>query len=344
MAETLRLRLATLARFGVLLALTVIMLGAWTRLRDAGLGCPDWPTCYGHLTVPADPASLARAAEQFPGQVVVPAKAWPETIHRYFASSIGAVILVLAVWMLRRRMQGLPWRHGLGLLALVCLQGGFGALTVTEKLFPPVVTGHLLLGFSTLTLLFLLMLRLSRAFPATGDRGAARMLPWVWLVLPVLVLQIMLGGWTASNYAATVCTELPVCQAGWQSVWAPDEAFRLFRPDDRSWEYAPHLDAAAKITIHAAHRIGAMVTAGALLLLAVFLWRRTRHSRYRRFALALCAGVLAQVGLGVMNVVAHLPLWNAVAHNVCAAILLQVLVALGFALHREQQEEDRGVS
>jgi cytochrome c oxidase assembly protein subunit 15 len=122
----------------LLLTLTVILLGAWTRLRDAGLGCPDWPTCYGHLTVPSTPESLARASELFPGQQVVPAKAWPETIHRYFASSIGLVILLLAGWMFwRRREAEMPWRHGVFLLALVCLQGAFGALTVTEQLYPP---------------------------------------------------------------------------------------------------------------------------------------------------------------------------------------------------------------
>lgn len=337
MANLDRRSLAVWARFGVVLTLIVIMLGAWTRLRDAGLGCPDWPTCYGHLSVPTSPDALARAQELYPGIVVQPTKAWPETIHRYFASSIGLVITILAVWLLRRRHEaGMPWRHGLALFGLVCLQGAFGALTVTQKLFPPVVTGHLLFGFSTLTFLFLIYLRLSDAMPRLGDRGAAGLLPMVWLAILALVLQIFLGGWTASNYAASVCTQLPVCNAGWQQVWNPAEAFRVFRPDDRSYEYAPHLGAAAKVSIHVAHRFGAMLVTVLLLGLSWRLWRVAQQLRYRRFALLIVFAVLVQVCLGIVNVLAHLPLVNAVAHNVWAAILLQILVALAYALHRER--------
>ncbi len=325
------------ARFALVLTLMVIMLGAWTRLRDAGLGCPDWPTCYGHLSVPSTPEALARAHELYPHQEVVARKAWPETIHRYFASSIGLVILILAVWMiLRRREPGMPWRHGLLLLALVCLQGAFGAFTVTEKLYPPVVTGHLLIGFSTLTALFLLYLRLSGAFRRTGDWRVADLQRWVHAAIAIVVLQIVLGGWTASNYAAAVCTELPVCQAGWQQAWAPGEAFRLFRPEDRSYEFAPHLGAAAKITIHASHRMGAMLVVFMLLVLAARLYLKAQSRRYRRFAVVLVLALLVQVGLGVVNVTAQLPLWNAVVHNVWAAILLQILVALAFAMRRER--------
>lgn len=325
------------ARFAVVLALMVIMLGAWTRLRDAGLGCPDWPTCYGHLSVPSSPEALAKAHELFPGQEVVAQKAWPETIHRYFASSIGLVILIMAVWMtVLRREPDMPWRLGLALLALVCVQGAFGAFTVTEKLYPPVVTAHLLLGFSTLTLLFLLYLRLSGAFRRTGDWGVADLRGAVRVAIIVLVMQIMLGGWTASNYAAAVCTDLPVCQSGWRQAWAPGEAFRLFRPEDRSYEFAPHLGPAAKITIHASHRLGAMLVMLVLLTLALRLYLKARSVRYRQFAIVLGLALLVQVGLGIINVTAQLPLWNAVVHNVWAAILLQILVALAFSLRRER--------
>ncbi len=328
------------ARFAVVLVLMVILLGAWTRLRDAGLGCPDWPTCYGHFSVPSSPEALARAQQLYPGQEVVAHKAWPETIHRYFASGIGLVILIMAVWMTaRRREPGMPWRHGLALLALVCVQGAFGAFTVTEKLYPPVVTAHLLLGFTTLTLLFLLYLRLSGAFRRTGDWGVAELRGPVRVAIVVLVVQIMLGGWTASNYAATVCTELPVCQSGWRQAWTPGEAFRLFRPEDRSYEFAPHLGPAAKVTIHASHRLGAMLVMLVLLTLALRLYLKARSVRYRQFAIAIALALLVQVGLGVVNVTAQLPLWNAVAHNVWAAILLQILVALAFALRRERSWE-----
>ncbi|MEL0027383.1 MAG: COX15/CtaA family protein [Perlucidibaca sp.] len=324
-------------RLALVLTLMVIMLGAWTRLRDAGLGCPDWPTCYGHLTVPSSPEALAKARELFPHQEVVARKAWPETIHRYFASSIGLVILVLAAWMvLRRREPGMPWRHGLLLFLLVCVQGAFGAFTVTEKLYPPVVTAHLIIGFSTLTTLFLLYLRLTGAFPRTGDWRIADLRRLVYVAIAVLALQILLGGWTASNYAAAVCTDLPVCQAGWQQAWSPAEAFRLFRPEDRSYEFAPHLGAAAKVTIHASHRMGAMLVTLALFILAVRLYLQAQSRRYRLFALVLVLALLVQVGLGIINVRLQLPLVNAVAHNVWAAVLLQILVALAYAMRRER--------
>lgn len=337
MANFDRRTLVRISRMALLLTLTVILLGAWTRLRDAGLGCPDWPTCYGHFTVPSTPESLARAKDLFPGQEVVPDKAWPETIHRYFASGIGLVILIMAsVMFWRRKEPEMPWRHGLFLLALVCLQGAFGALTVTEKLYPPVVTGHLLLGFSTLTGLFLLHLRLSRGFPRTGDWRMARFTRLAFFALMVVVLQIMLGGWTASNYAATVCTDLPICQPGWAQLLQWREAFSLTHVDDANYEFAPHLSAAAKVTIHVAHRIGAMLVVATLLLLAFQLARHAQAIRYRLFATAIVLALLVQVLLGVVNVHFQLPLWNAVAHNVWAAVLLQILVALIYALKKEK--------
>lgn len=331
-------RLYRAIQYAVVLTLIVIILGAWTRLRDAGLGCPDWPTCYGHLIVPSSPESLARAEALYPGMVVEPSKAWPETIHRYFAASIGLVILVLTAYMWRRRADAaMPWRHALILLVLVSVQGTFGALTVTEKLYPPVVTLHLLFGFSTLTGLFWLLLRVARAFAPTGDRGVLRVKPWLALTFAALVGQIALGGWTASNYAATVCTDLPICQPGWQQVWSPAEAFSLFHDDDQSYEFAPHLGTSEKITIHAAHRIGAMVVTAIFIVLIVLLIRHSRTARYRVFAVALAVGLAVQIGLGVINVVAGLPLWNAVAHNAWAAIVLQLLVALAYAIHREKR-------
>jgi len=331
-----RVRLLTFLKFALVLTLIVIMLGAWTRLKDAGLGCPDWPFCYGHIAVPVSEQSLLRVQERFPDHVVEPEKAWPEMIHRYFASAIGFCILLVAVFMWRRRDEpGMPWRHGLALLALVCMQGAFGAWTVTMKLYPPVVTGHLLLGFCTLTVLYLLYLRTANAFPATGQRRPAWLPNLVGLTIFVLILQIALGGWTAANYAATICTDLPICQPGWREAWAPAEAFRLFRPDDANYEFAPHLDAAAKVTIHATHRLGAFVVTTFMLLLIAALVFKTQHTRYRAFAGLLAFGLVVQVVLGVVNVVAGLPLWNAVAHNVWAAVLLQMLVALAFALKQE---------
>jgi cytochrome c oxidase assembly protein subunit 15 len=330
--------LTRLAVFGALLVFCVVMLGAWTRLRDAGLGCPDWPTCYGMLTVPTHSADVERANALYPGQPVEAIKAWPETIHRYFASTLGTVIVVLAglaCW--GRREPGMPVRHAIFLFFLVCLQGAFGAWTVTMKLFPPVVTTHLLLGFTTMTFLLLLALRAGNVFVPSGDSGSARLLPLVYAGIAVLALQIFLGGWTASNYAATMCSGLPVCQDGWQGNLDFAGAFQPFGHDAPTYQYAPHLGAAAKLTIHVVHRLGAMVTAVVLLTLVGLLWQRAARPRYRRFALALLLVLAAQITLGVSNIVFQLPLAVAVAHNAVAALLLQVLVALAYSLYRERE-------
>jgi cytochrome c oxidase assembly protein subunit 15 len=333
-----KLWLTRLAVFGVLLVFCVVMLGAWTRLRDAGLGCPDWPTCYGMLTVPTHSDDVERANALFPNQPVEAMKAWPETIHRYFASTLGTVIVVLAAIALwGRREPGMPVRHAVFLFFLVCLQGAFGAWTVTMKLFPPVVTTHLLLGFTTMTFLLLLALRAGNAFVPLGDGGSARLLPLVYAAIVVLALQIFLGGWTASNYAAAICTGLPICQGGWQGQLDFQDAFQPFGHDVPTYQYAPQLGAAAKLTIHVMHRLGAMLTTAVVLTLVGLLWQRAGQPRYRRFALALLVVLAIQVTLGVSNIVFQLPLAVAVAHNAVAALLLQVLVALAFSLYRERE-------
>lgn len=337
-----RLWLTRLALITLLLTACVVALGAWTRLSDAGLGCPDWPTCYGMLTVPTAEHDVARANALYPGQPVQAHKAWPETIHRYFAAGIGLLLTLMAGLALYARFvrgeQDLPWRHALFLFFLVCLQGAFGALTVTMKLFPLVVTGHLLFGFATFTTLFLLLLRLSPFLRDSGQRALRWLRPLTVLAVLVLVLQIALGGWTASNYAATVCSELPICQNGWQQVLDVPAAFTLHTYSayaGSSYEFAPHLDAAAKVSIHVSHRIGAMVTALVLAALVLLLWWRAQTPRYQRFARVLAVVLLLQLGLGVSNILFQLPLAVAVAHNVVALLLLQVLVSLLYSLVQE---------
>lgn len=338
--------IARLACAGVVLALCVIMLGAWTRLRDAGLGCPDWPTCYGSITVPLSDAAIQRAHELYPDQPFVATKAWPEMIHRHFAKAIGLLTMAIAIiaFLGRRRDSSLPRKHAYALFGLVCLQGAFGAWTVTMKLFPPVVTGHLLLGFTTLTTLVLLACRSLESFPATAlhttATGSRCLLPFTVLCAVVVALQIALGGWTASNYAAAVCVELPICQSGWPQLLDFSNALKLFPYTGSSFEYAPHLDGAAKLTIHVLHRIGAIVSS-ALLVSLVFLLLRHAGTlrRYRRFALLITTLLLAQLSLGVINILFQLPLYNAVAHNITGALLLQSLVLLAYALYRENDHK-----
>jgi cytochrome c oxidase assembly protein subunit 15 len=331
--------LTRLAVISVVITVTVVALGAWTRLKDAGLGCPDWPTCYGSITVPLSEQAIAQGQALYPEYQFSAEKAWPEMIHRHFAKTIGLLCIAMAgiaLWAARRE-QGIPVKHAVFLLLMVCVQGAFGAWTVTMKLFPPVVTGHLLFGFATFTTLVLLVIRLSPFLRGTGNDKAALLLPLAVLSAVVLVLQIALGGWTASNYAATVCTTLPVCQEGWKAVLNLPEAFAIHTYAGTTYEFAPHLGPAEKITIHVMHRLGAWTTTALLMVLGFLLWRQTSGSRYHRFAAFLVGGLLLQVLLGMSNVVFNLPLMVAVAHNVVALLLLQVVVLLIFSLMQEKR-------
>lgn len=312
-----------LATVAALLAVVVVALGAWTRLSDAGLGCPDWPGCYGHLTVPAAEHELARAAELFPEHTVVAHKAWPEMIHRYFAASLGLLILTLAIfsWCLRR--TGHPTVLPLLLFVLVCIQGAFGAWTVTMKLMPIVVTTHLLLGFATLSLLTVLAVQLHGKINRFAVGHGVRRHLYVALLL--VVGQIALGGWTSSNYAALACTELPVCQGDWWAQSDFAEGFVL-HVADRNYEFGV-LDHPARVAIHSSHRLGAWLV---LLVVGVLVWRLWRQGGNSRRHGAWIGGVLlAQISLGIANVVFGLPLWIAVAHNgVGALLLISVLLAV----------------
>lgn len=334
-----RLWLTRFAVVGVLVTALVVALGAWTRLEDAGLGCPDWPTCYGSITVPLSEQAIERGQALYPDSPFAAEKAWPEMIHRHFAKAIGALCIImagLALWLARRE-QDVPVRHAVFLLFMVCLQGAFGAWTVTMKLFPPVVTGHLMFGFATFSTLVLLVARLSPFLRPTRSAAAAGLLSLAVLSLLVLVLQIALGGWTASNYAATVCTTLPVCQEGWRDVLNLREAFAIHTYAGTTYEFAPHLGPAEKITIHAAHRVGAWTTTAVLAMMGMLLWFKAGGERYRRFGAWLIGVLAVQVALGVSNVLFGLPLAVAVAHNVVALVLLQVLVLLVFSLVREKR-------
>lgn len=243
--------------FTCLLAFAVILLGAYTRLADAGLGCPDWPGCYGHLTVPPTEAHVTDKSylEQ---RALEPEKGWKEMVHRYFAGTLGLCILAIAVWSWRRR-GGDPdqpvWLPTL-LLALVVFQAALGMWTVTLLLKPIVVMGHLLGGFATFGLLVLLALRSAPRRPLTVN-GRWRNAAAAGLI--VLVLQIALGGWTSSNYAALACLDFPTCQGSWAPDMDFDEAFVMWRGLGVNYEYGV-LEHPARTAIHVTHRIGALIT------------------------------------------------------------------------------------
>ncbi len=316
-----------LATFAALLTVVVVALGAWTRLSDAGLGCPDWPGCYGHWTVPTTEAQLAQAAALFPEQQVEMSKAWPEMIHRHFAKLLGLTILVLAFLAWRNRKQGHPVGLPLFLAVLVCVQGAFGAWTVTMKLMPVVVTTHLLLGFTTLSLLTVLALQLhGKIAPLAVSKNLRR---HITAALVLVVMQIALGGWTSSNYAALACTDLPVCQGEWWSQADFAEGFSLHLADI-NYEFGV-LQHNARVAIHSAHRVGAWLVLALVGWLIVRLWQHGPIGR--RYGGLIGGLLLVQIALGISNVVFGLPLWIAVAHNGVGALLLisVLLVALATA-------------
>lgn len=305
-----------LALAGVGLALLVVVLGAYTRLADAGLGCPDWPGCYGNLGAPQTPAELQAAEALYPDAPVDVGKAWIEMVHRYFATALGALILGLAVLAVRAKGAA-PRALPFALLASVLVQGAFGAWTVTLKLWPQVVTAHLLGGFATLALLWLLALRLG----AVPMRGApARFGRLGTLALVVVAVQVALGGWVTSNYAALACPDFPTCHGEWVPSMDFRQGFDLFQAVGPNY-LGGMLDSDARIAIQFAHRLGALAV---LAVVGVLGWRlATVRNHLAPWVLGLLA---AQIALGVLNVLLALPLWVATAHNAGGALLLLALV------------------
>jgi heme a synthase len=335
-------------RIAFVLTLTVIILGAYVRLSDAGLGCPDWPGCYGRLLAPTQASVVEQASLAFPERPVEVAKAWKEMVHRYAAGLLGLVVLMLAALAWRERRQpGQPVVVPLALLALILFQSLLGMWTVTLQLKPVVVMAHLLGGFATLLLVWQLILATRKGATArlpdrdSGMRpdehkpqhvGPRRLLPWAGLATLVLVTQIALGGWTSANYAALACPDFPQCQGQWWPRMDFREGFVLWRGTGTDFEFGV-LEMPARTAIHVAHRLGAMTTLllmGGLALL--ILWRGDRH--LRRLAGVTLALLLIQAGLGVSNILLHLPLPVAVAHNATAALLLLAMFTLLRALTR----------
>lgn len=326
--------MAKWATFAVLLAVVVIMLGAWTRLVHAGLGCPDWPGCYGFLTVPQSEASIAIANARFPDTPVDVEKGWPEMIHRYAAGTLGLVVFGLAAFGFRHRREGVPVKLPMFIAGFIVLQGAFGMWTVTLKLWPQIVALHLLGGFTTLSLLALLAFRLRRKArqngqpQASGAGGLAGFRPWLYGGLLLVIMQIALGAWTAANYAAVACTDLPTCQGQW---WPEGMDFR--HGFDVTQQVGPNylggqLTADGRVAIHVTHRVGAVVVLAYFSVLLALMWRRRGETGLDN-AIGLVAVVLgAQIALGLANVMFHIPLSIAVAHNAMGAGLLLSVIYL----------------
>jgi cytochrome c oxidase assembly protein subunit 15 len=348
----------------LVLCFVVVVFGAYVRLSNAGLGCPDWPGCYGHLTVTAaakDPAADLAAA--YPTRPVVEAhKAWKEMIHRYLATTLGSLLVALAVLAWLDRSRRLPRGLTLALVGTVCLQGALGALTVLWNVNPVTVTGHLLCGLLTLSLLWWLWLRGARPAPmslpvdptletrkafAGEPIGALPPLPRLplglrlaaALALAVVAGQIFLGGWTSSNYAATACPDFPACLGKFTPQTGLARAFDVWHGTQTNYEFGI-LDGAVRATIHLLHRYGAVVVTVVLGGLALFLLARARTLLWRRLAGALLGALLLQLAIGVSIVKLGLPLLLADAHNAGAALLLLVVVAVNFFAWRRPEAHD----
>jgi cytochrome c oxidase assembly protein subunit 15 len=309
----------------VLLTLCVVVLGAYVRLSDAGLGCPDWPGCYGHLTVPQSETALAHAEKAFPHAPLESHKAWKEMLHRYFAGTLGLLILALCVtaWRNRRKFHA-PVILPTLLLGVVVFQAALGMWTVTLLLKPAIVSAHLLGGMTTLALLTWLAHRRFGSIPSIYGINFNQLRPWARLGLLVIALQIFLGGWTSSNYAALACTDFPTCQGTLLPPMDFANAFHMIRELGQAAN-GEQLSLAALTAIHWTHRLGALVT---LLYLGWLAMRTMRTPGLGTLGIQMAGLLLLQVGLGISNVVFSLPLPVAVAHNAVAALLLISLVVL----------------
>lgn len=326
-----------LAVITCLLAFCVILMGAYVRLSDAGLGCPDWPGCYGKLVVPVEQSAVEQANTIYSERPLEQAKAWKEMVHRYMAGSLGMAILLLAILAWRNRHQyNQPLLLPTLLLLLVIFQAALGMWTVTLLVKPAIVTAHLLGGFATFVLLGFLVLKLRPvgSIHTIGTSGSLRR--WIHFSLIVLLLQISLGGWTSTNYAALACTQFPTCYA---DSWWPEmdftEAFVVWRGLGVNYEFGV-LENSARTAIHMTHRMGALIT---LLTLGVLAWRLTRPASsplLRKLGFTLFFLLIFQVTLGITNVVGHLPLSVAVAHNGGAALLLFLLMTLIWVSRRHE--------
>ena len=321
-------RFQALALLTLFLTFDLVMFGAFTRLTDSGLGCPDWPGCYGQASPLGARAHIAAAQSALPSGPVTHGKAWVEMIHRYLATSVGVLILVLAISSWRQRLKATfgptlnPWWPTLTLL-WVCIQGAFGALTVTMKLFPAIVTLHLLGG---LILLGLLAVQVVKTSQLLGRSSVANLSPtlrtWLWLALVLLTLQILLGGWVSTNYAVLACTDFPTCQNSWWPVMNFSQGFELWRGLGLTPSGEP-ISFAALTAIHFVHRNMAFLVFAVLGLLA---WRLNRTPKLRAPSRWLAGLLGLQFITGVSNVVLGWPLLAAVLHTGGAGALVLVLV------------------
>jgi heme a synthase len=316
-------RLQALTLLTLFLTFDLVLFGAFTRLTDSGLGCPDWPGCYGTASPAGATQQISQAQAAMPTGPVTHAKAWIEMIHRYLAMAVGMLIVTMtaATWWQRRRGTPVsPWWPA-ATLAWVCLQGAFGAWTVTLKLTPAIVTLHLLGALVLLALLCRQAVSYAQSQPGFRTPAVApHTRAWIIAGLAVLWLQIALGGWVSTNYAVLACTEFPKCQGSWWPAMDFSQGFEFWRALGKT-AAGENIGFGALTAIHYVHRLWAAVTFVALGALA---WRLHKGA-LRRQALWVTLLLLWQLASGLSNVVLGWPLVAAVAHTGGAAALVAVL-------------------
>ena len=317
-------RLQALTLLVLFLSFDLVMFGAFTRLTDSGLGCPDWPGCYGNASPSGAHSEISRAEAAMPTGPVTHGKAWIEMIHRYLAMAIGVLLVSLAAatWAQRRRGAPVSTWWPAATLAWICLQGAFGALTVTMKLFPAIVTLHLLGGVVLLALLCRQAVAYAHAHSGGAPAPIARSArAWLIAGLALVWLQVAVGGWVSTNYAVLACTEFPACQGSWWPDMNFREGFELWRELGRT-SAGEYLTFGALTAIHYAHRLLAY---GVFAVLGWLAWQLRQVAPLRRQGRWIGGLALLQLATGLSNVVLDWPIVAAVAHTGGAAALVVVL-------------------
>ena len=313
-----------LSLFGICLAFVVIALGAWTRLVDAGLGCPDWPGCYGFVVFPTNEVEIALAEARYPTFPYDINKAIPEVVHRYFAAALGFLAIIMVYYSFKQNENKNIRYWTIGLLIFICCQGLFGYLTVSLLLLPIIVTAHLFGGFTTLTLFFLIFL-MSGKFDILEKMAIPKLKTIAGIALAVLLFQIFLGVWTSTNYASLACADFPTCQGTYMPEMDFKNGFNLNQEVGPNYLYGL-LDNPSRVAIHYSHRVSAILVVVVFLILISKLW----FSNAAPLASTIGILLLTQISLGIINVVYVLPLYVAIAHNLVAALLLLTIFTVNY--------------
>ena len=318
-------RIKVFSLWSGLLGFIVVALGAWTRLADAGLGCPDWPGCYGFVTIPVSPEEIDLANTKFPDTPYEVAKAIPEVVHRYFAAALGFMILCIAYIAFKNKELPSDVRKlSFFLIAWVIMQGTFGYWTVSLKLWPQVVTTHLMSGFLTTGLLWLLYYKTKdRLQERTQWNFSSATEKLFTISIALVAVQIFLGAWTSTNYASYSCTDFPLCQGQILPDANFKQGFDFFQSIGPNY-LGGQMDHDSRVAIHLTHRFGAIVVTLFLLVMSYHLYIR----KFQTLALGLVGFLTLQVLLGISNVIFALPLLVAVGHNLGGLLLITYLGVL----------------